>query len=181
MENNKLQALTEKEKRLAENNHGLVYSFLRKYGYSIEDYYNIAVFGFLRGIQVYNRRKDLQKQYKLSVICYKYMRAEIGNYYRTQYAQKRKPTENILSLDADNPEMENLYNTVTGKSLESEYLEMELMEELLEKFTQIQRDIMKLKLEGYENKEVYLLLELPVSTFYKELNRIKSVLENFIA
>lgn len=180
MENNhKLQPLTEKEKRLAEINHSLVYSFLRKYGYSIEEFYNIVIFGYLHGIQAYNRRKDLQ-DYKLSVICYKYMRAEIGNYYRTIQAQKRKPMENILSLDAENAEMENLYNCVSGKSLESEYLEMELLEEVLEKFTEIQKDIMKLKMEGYTNKEVYLLLEIPVSTYYKELNRIKSALESFI-
>lgn len=39
----KLTKLTEKERKYAEENHNLIYSFLHRHGYSIEDYYNIAV------------------------------------------------------------------------------------------------------------------------------------------
>ena len=46
----KLTKLTEKERKYAEENHNLIYSFLHRHGYSIEDYYNIAVFGYLKDI-----------------------------------------------------------------------------------------------------------------------------------
>lgn len=49
----RLKTFTEEEKRLAEKNHDLVYQFLKAHNYSMEDYYNIVVFGYLKGIQKY--------------------------------------------------------------------------------------------------------------------------------
>lgn len=177
MEIIKLQPLTELEKRQAELNHSLVYSFLHRHKYAIEDMYNVVVFGYLKGIQVYNRREDLRK-YPLAFICEQYMRAEASNYFRVENAKKRRPLETVISLDADYAELENLYNTVGGKSAEDEVLENKLIEELLENFSELQRDILKLKLEGYSNKEIYICLRIPSSTFYKEMNRIKVIVGN---
>ena len=53
-----LTRLTDNERKFAEDNHKLIYSFLSSY--SIEDYYNIVVFGYLKAIQVYSKRADLQ-------------------------------------------------------------------------------------------------------------------------
>ena len=64
MERYRLEKLTEEEKKLAEENHNLVYAYLHTYGYSVETYYNIVIFGYLKGIQVYCRRVDLQKKYE---------------------------------------------------------------------------------------------------------------------
>lgn len=179
MKNNKLQPLSEIEKHLAEENHDLVYSFLHRHEYSIEEFYNIAIFGLLKGIQNYCRRKDLQEKYQLAFICEQYMRAEIKDYFRTQNRQKRKPTEIIISLDANYVEEENLYNCTGGKSAEDEIMETEELLNLLENFTESQRNILKLKLEGYDNKEIYIELGIKPSTFYKEINRIKVQLENW--
>lgn len=179
MENIKLQPLTEYEKLQAEINHSLVYSFLHRHNYSIEEMYNVVIFGYLKGIQIYNRRKDLRNKYQLAFICEQYMRAEVGNYFRVENAQKRKPVEKIVSLDAEYTELENLYNVVGGKSLEEEILHKELLGELLENLSDIQRNILKLKLEGYSNKEVYICLKMPSSTFYKEMNRIKDIMGKY--
>lgn len=180
MEKHKLQPLTEAEKQLAENNHNLVYSFLHRYGYSIEEYYNIAIFGYLKGIQIYNRRKDLQEKYQLAFICSQYMRSECGNYRRMENSQKRKPAETIISLDAEYSEHDTLYNCIGGKSLETEIMETELLTELLENLSEKQRKITEMKIKGYSNKETYIILEINPSTYYKELQRIKSVLNNLV-
>lgn len=180
MERYKLEKLTEVEKKLAEENHNLVYAFLHTYNYSIEMYYNIVIFGYLKGIQVYSRREDLRKKYDMPFICWQYMRAEIGNHFRTETMQKRKPMENIISLDADYATEENLYNCIGGKTLEEEALEEETVLELLEKLSEVQRKIAEMKMDGYGNKEIFLLLEMPESTFYKEMNRIKTVVKNLL-
>ena len=57
MERHTLQPLTENEKKFAEENHKLLYKFLHEYGYSIEEHYNIAVFGFLKSVQLYYRKE----------------------------------------------------------------------------------------------------------------------------
>lgn len=180
MENHKLQLLTDVEKRMSEEHHKLVYSFLHRHGYSIEEFYNIVIFGYLKGIQNYNRREDLKEKYQLAFICGRYMRAEIKDYFRVQNAQKRKPAETIISLDANYTETDNLYNLVDGKFVEDELLEIELLEEVLENLSEVQRDILKLKLKGYSNKEVHLSLKIPISTYYKELDRIKGVFKELV-
>lgn len=176
MKKYKLENFTEEEKKLAEENHNLVYAYLHTYGYSIETYYNVVIFGYLKGIQVYCRREDLRD---MSFVCWQYMRSEMENHFKTETRQKRKPMESVLSLDADYNE-ENLHNCVGGKTLEEEVLEEETVSELLEKLSEVQRKIAEMKMDGYGNKEIFLILEMPKSTFYKEMKRIKVVVENLL-
>ena len=181
MENHKLQPLSDIEKRQAENNHKLVFSFLHRHGYELEKFYDVVIFGYIRAIQVYNRREDLRKKYQLAFICEQYMRSEIGNYYRMENSKKRKPTEIIISLDADYAETDNFYNCIGGKSTEDELMETEIIKDILEKLSDIQRKITEMKIKGYGNKEIYLLLEIKPSAYYRELQRIKSVLEKMVS
>lgn len=182
MKKHALQPLTAQERTQAEENHNLVYSFLHRHAYSIEDFYNVVIFGYLKGIQVYNRREDLRNKYQLAFICERYMNAEIGNHFRTENAQKRKPAENIISLDADYAESENLYNCTCGKSAnpESEIERMDLMTELFKHITEPQRKITEMKIDGYGNREIFSSLNIKPSTYYKEIKKIKLIMENLI-
>ena len=182
MENHhKLQPLSDFEKRQAEINHNLVFSFLHRHGYNMENAYDVVIFGYLKAIQVYNRREDLRKNYQLAFICEQYMRAEMENYRRMENSQKRKPMEKIISLDADYAETENFYNCIGGKSAEDELLEAELMENILENLSNVQRKITEMRVKGYGNKEIYLILKIKPSTYYRELHRIKAVLEKLVS
>lgn len=176
MGKHQIQPLTESEKLLVEKQHDLVYKFLRHHGYSIEEYYNIAIWGYIKAVQAYCRREELQNKCSLEFVCNQYMRAEISNNRKVESAKKRKPMEIILSLDADYTE-ENLYNCIGGKSTETEFMERESLTELLDKLSVIQRKIAELKMDGYSNREAFLILEIKPSTYYKELQRIKTVLE----
>lgn len=187
MKNHKLTSLSDYEKREAEKNHNLVYSFLHRHGYSIEDYYNVVIFGYLKAIQIYNRREDLRNKFDLAFICEQYMRSAVGDHFKAINAKKRNPAETILSLDADFSDLENSYaynlqNFVGGKKFEpeSEIIEAELLAELLENLSEVQRKITEMKMNGYNNKEIYLILEIKPSTYYKELQRIKSALEKLV-
>lgn len=180
MKRNSMQPLTEQEKFFAESNHGLVYSFLHRYGYKIEDFYDIVIFGFLRAVQIYHRKEELNLKYDFAFIAWQYMRAEVGNYFRVESALKRKPMETILSLDVSYTETDNLYNIIAGKSVEDDLLESELLNEVLENLSAVQRGIFNLKLEGYTNKEVHTSLKIPTSTYYKELARIKVIFKRLV-
>lgn len=171
MRESKLEPLMEEEKKLAEENHNIVYAFLKYYGYSIEEYYNIAVFGYLKGVQTYYRQNE--KGYDLFFICWQYLRTEIKNHFRMENSMKRKPMEKILSLDVEYSEMDNLYNIVKGKSLEDELTEKETVDEVLENLSEIQRKIAEMKMEGYKSKEIYGVLELSPATYFREVKKIK--------
>ena len=173
-----MEPLTDYERKFATENHNLVYGFLHKYGYSVEIYYDVAIFGFLKAAQVYNRRADLRNKYDFPYISWQYIRSEIGNYFRTENARKRKPFEAVASLDAECLEKENLYNCVgvVGKSPEMEVLESERMTEFFKGLSDIQRKIAEMKINGYNNKEIYLSLEMKPSTYYGEVQRLKRAL-----
>lgn len=175
-----LTKLSEQEKQFAEENHSLIYKYLHKHGYSIEEYYNVAVFGYLKAVQVYNQRTDLQDKYMFSVIAYKYMDAELGNYFRMQNSQKRKAEELDISLDAENEETESYYNKVGGKSAETDAVSWSTVEEFMKKLTDLQMQIVKGKLAGYNNSEIYLSLDLASSTYYREINRIRKILREMM-
>lgn len=68
------EPLTVKERKFAADNHNLVYSFLHRFGYSLELYYDIAIFGYLKSVQIYNRREDLKNKYTFPFISQQYMR-----------------------------------------------------------------------------------------------------------
>lgn len=172
-----LTPLTDTEKKFAEENHNLIYSFIHRYRYSIEEHYNILVFGYLKAVQIYLNRKDLQEKYDFPFVCWMYLRREIGNYFTTESSKKRKSLEKVFSLDADYAEMENQYNTVSKETLDNRIIEAESMEKLLQGLSSTQRKIIRMKVDGYSNKEIYLILEIKQSTYYKEMQRIKKTLE----
>ena len=116
MNGNNIQPLTENERKFASDNHNLIYAYLHKYGYDIETYYNIAVFGYLEAVQEYLRDAELQGKYIFPIIAFRRMRSAISNHIRMNNSQKRKPSEPVISLDAESEEMESLYNTTGGKS-----------------------------------------------------------------
>ena len=171
MEKNTSKPLTEQERKFAEENHNLIYGFLHTYGYSIEDFYNTAVFGYLRAVEVYHRKEKYKGNYNFSSVAYQYMRAEISNHLRMQNAKKRKPSEKNLSLES-----ENIQNKTSEKSPEQKLMEAETLTEILESMTELQRKITGMKMDGYENKEIFLILDMSQSTYYKELQRIKAAL-----
>lgn len=174
-----MQPLTDFERQMATENHNLVYDFLHKRGYSLENYYDIVIFGYLKAVQIYNRREDLRNKYAFPFISQQYMRSEIGNYLRMESAKKRKPLGTVVSLDAEYTETENLYNCIgvdNGKTPESEVVAMERITEILSSLSDTQRKIIEMKLDGYSNREIYLTLEIKSSTYYVEVKRIKKVL-----
>lgn len=181
--NYSISPLTAEEKKAAEENHNLVYDFLHRHGYSLEDYYDIAIFGFLKAVQVYSRREDLRNKYAFPFISQQYMRSEIGNHCRMKDAKKRKPSGTLVSLDAEYAESENFYNCISaigGESTESEVMAMEHMTEILNSLSDKQQKIAELKVDGYSSREIYSALEMKPSSYYVEVNRIKKILEEMI-
>ena len=175
----KLTKLTEKELKYAEENHNLIYSFLHRHGYSIEDYYNIAVFGYLKAVQIYHRKEKIKANCDFSFIAWQYMRAEIKDHIKNRKCQKRKPEAAVISLDTEKTERK--YDSVTGtESAENTVVEMEMYQYMLNSLTEKQRKIVKAKLSGYSNQEIIVLLNIPSSSFYKEMQKIKATIGKII-
>lgn len=70
-----LHKLTEEQRRFAEDNHNLVYAFLRQRGLD-DDYYDVAVMGYLMAVQQYHEQEHLRK-FAFSTIAYKAMKSSV--------------------------------------------------------------------------------------------------------
>lgn len=167
-----MERLTDTEKDFAEANHNLVYKFLRNYGYSIEEHYSVAVLGYLKGVQAYNRKEKLKGNYNFSTVAYKYMRAELSNDRKIENAKKRIPKENMQIMDTEDNSSKN------GKSAEDEVIAKETLIEIMEILSDIQRKIFVMIAKGYSSQETISSLNMKKSTYYKELRKIKSIMEN---
>lgn len=157
--NDRLVTFTEAERELAEKNHNLVYEFLKSHKYDIEEYYNIAVMGYLKGIQKYYRKTERNLS-ELPGICWNCMRSEMGNHFKMEKARKRQPVE---------------MNRDTTYSAEDEAITTEILNDALENMTEQQQIIVALKIFGYSNLEVCLMLEMNTSSYYRELERIRKL------
>ena len=157
----RLKPFTEEEKRLAENNHDLVYQFLKAHNYSMEDYYNIVVFGYLKGIQKYCRYVGNSAGNNLDGICWNCMRSEMKSHFKMETAKKRQPAEMTIKKIP---------------SAEEEVLVTEILKSVMENLTIRQQNIITLKLLGYSNAEICLMMEMSKSSYYRELDYIRQMI-----
>ncbi len=163
-----LQPLTEAERRTAEENHDkIVYGFLKRHKFHIDDYYSIAVVGYLKGVQTHHRNPDCQK-WALSTICEKDMMREILNENRNNSRQKRMPTGGFVSLDEAFADYgESYINTIPSPTLEDEYflkyendISPERLKEIMTPLSDLQREIVILLASDFDKDYIMKKLKL---------------------
>ena len=88
--------LTPEQSDFAAEYHNLIYAYLNMRGLSVDEFYDVAVFGYLRAVRSYFECEDLRK-YKFSTIAYNHMRSTISTHFRAQKAQMR--TAEVIPFD----------------------------------------------------------------------------------
>lgn len=90
------QALTEEQRQFAAGHHGLIYSYLWERKLEVDEYYDIAVFGYLCAVRRYLTEPGL-RAYQFSTIAWRAMRQSIASFHRAE--ERRVKTERkYLSL-----------------------------------------------------------------------------------
>lgn len=183
-----LQQLTEKERQMAEQYHDtIVYGFLKRHKLSIEDYYTTAVIGYLKGVQNYCRKPEIQK-WALTTICGKDMLREVLNENRANKRQKRMPSGGFVSIDETFEDGNESYvNYIITPTLEDRYFEeydrehsndSDRVREILAPYTNLQKSIIFLMASG--KPKLYILKKLHISSqqLGRELKKIRGELPN---
>lgn len=138
--------LTEEQRQLAEENHGLIYSFAHKYGLNIDDWYGALAIGYLRGIADWDPKRGA-----LSTCVFNKMLSVYGLEARKYRAAKR--TAQIVSFDAEVPGTANLsYHTYLSDP--HDHVGAAILSADLQCLSpQIQR-ILLLRIAGYSQQEI---------------------------
>lgn len=137
--------LTAEESAFAEEHHDMIYTYLRCHRLPFDDFYDIAVFGYLRAVRKYLARPELQ-QYKFSTIAYRAMSCDI--HHSREYWSRARRMGNVLEFKEDQDTCD-LRDTVT-EAVDN----VISFEQLTRQITPMQLRIASLRADGYNNKEI---------------------------
>lgn len=181
-----LHPLTEEQKAFAEINHNLVYQFLRRKNYSIEEYYNVVILDYIMACQMYLERNDLQEKYAFPIIAYMRMNSAISNHFKAKNCQCRKSAHGTVSIEQlSDP------NIGTEKELASDNLDVleriirseqdeQFMENLLLLLPERQGKIVLYLMDGYKEREIYKFLGIGRTIYQSDMKEIRDALENLL-
>lgn len=91
--------LTKEERIFAEENHNLIYGYIRSHQLDIEEWYDILIIPYLNSVKKYFTYERLQK-YSFSLICYRTLDSARSNYFRDMNREKRCPKGGLFSYDS---------------------------------------------------------------------------------
>ncbi len=104
--------LNERQRRFAEEHHGIIESFLRSRGLSIDEYYDVVVFRFLRAVKQYDERENLRK-YEFSTIAESHMCSALE--YHLGKERRERESFAFLSLDYQFPDSNLTFGDVVAE------------------------------------------------------------------
>lgn len=170
MENKeRLKPLTMEQRKFAEDNYRLIMDFLKKSKLDSEEYFDVAVFGYLLSVEIYLNDTDLQRKCKFEAVSYMYIRREMYLHFRTQ--KKNSAIGNNTSLDimetnvADSSPMESITSL--------EYMEM--IKQIQDRLTEEQWKIFSNKAKGYSLREISENHGIGRKRIYKQFGKIKQI------
>ena len=165
--------LTEEQKRLVEENHDLIYFTLRKFNWNIEDYYGVAAYALCRAAITYNPAKNIS----FSTYAVKAMFNQVWNF--RLYEMRKSPKEHMLSLEQDITIGQDDYSgrlsemvSDHGSQIEEGYKRLYLSD-LLTSLSERDKQILQLRMLGYNPKQISKILNISYTTMYNVLRKIK--------
>ena len=89
------------------------------------------------------------------------MRSEMKSHFKMETAKKRQPAEIIMTKVS---------------SAEDEVISLEILKSVMENLTIRQQNIITLKMLGYSNTEICLMMEMSKSSYYREFENIRQMI-----
>lgn len=150
--------LTPEQICFAAKNHRLIYRYLKRRQLSKDEYYDIAVFGYLKAVRDYLTKEDLQ-QYSFSTICWRYMAREVSNYHIGLQAQKRAANVVCMHSGYELPvEYRNPYGYDEMTKMESRLL----LHTLALHIPKAEMQVVSLYCAGYSLREITRITNLRI-------------------
>lgn len=174
--------LTEEERIFAEKRHDLMYRYMRIHELDIDEWYDRLIIPYLQAVKKYHKYKKLQS-YKFEQIFFRTLDSARSNYWRDLNRKKRCPEGGVWSLEGlcSNNDYDDLdfYEIVSDKTA---YLIDELItaefdaRNLFNELEKMQyKEIIALRLQGYDGKEIRHMMNIPQRKYQKMTREIKDI------
>ena len=174
--------LTEEERIFAEKRHDLMYRYMRIHELDIDEWYDRLIIPYLQAVKKYHEYKKLQS-YKFEQIFFRTLDSARSNYWRDLNRKKRCPEGGVWTLEGlcSNNDYDDLdfYEIVSDKTA---YLIDELItaefdaRNLFNELEKMQyKEIIALRLQGYDGKEIRHMMNIPQRKYQKMTREIKDI------
>lgn len=172
-----MENITEEQRKLVEDNHNLIYSFLQKYHLTIDEHYGLAAIGLCKAGITYNSDKS-----SFSTYAYKCMFTTVMCELRKKGQAKTIPENHIVYYQA---EIENnkgdtasFMNFIpSNENVEDEVLSEVLFDEYSKRLNKRDKVIFSLFRDGYKQKEIGKM----VGCSQAQVSRVKKKLVGYLA
>lgn len=141
--------LSEDQRKLAEENHQLIYSYAKQQHLSIDIFYDILAIALCLAAYYY----DDSLGHKFSTLAYKFMRVAVRNYCQHENNKSHVPIDQIDHLDQE--------SGLTSTSNGYQYLAHEdadysgpIVDEFIAKLSDNQKRFLELRLQGFTVKDI---------------------------
>lgn len=172
-----MEPMTSQEQAFAEANLYLVSNFLSFHQLPEEEYYDVAVFGYLKAVQAYIRHPIAPERQNFIALARRCMSGEVCNEWRYENQKLRKSDYPVLSLDSPVTEDTGCdFHSVIGdkKAGPAQRIENEdLIARVLAAATKREYEILRLVFSGYSQKEIAALTGYSIRIVQRALYRFR--------
>ena len=154
--------LTKEEQAFAEENHELMYKYMKAYKLDLEEWYDVLIIPYLQAIKKYFSYSDLRK-YKFERICFRTLDSARKNHWIKSERMKCYPDGNYF-----------YYPTQT--TTEDEALALGMLKVAVESLTDTQREILLSLVNGSRSSDVIEKLGISSATYYRQVRTIKQII-----
>ena len=152
-----MQPLTEEQRKIAEENHNLIYSFLHKRKLDIDEWYGDMAVAFVEAVGMWNPGRGA-----LSTIAF----VAMGNRYARVLTAERRSKRQALVQSLDAPLADDTSSTLADVlsdvvSVEDDAVFWAFLEATAAQLTDRQRKIIKLVVAGYD--QISIAAQLGIS------------------
>ncbi len=167
--------LTLEQKIFAAQNHDLVYKFLQERHLSVNDYYDIVIFGYLRAVRRYLEEGKLH-HYRFATIAWNCMKIDLINHSKAQSRQKYNTETISLQNEFGDEDFSSEKIIATSNDLMSQLETELLLHDLAKRVSQQQMDIVRMRSSGYNLQDIANHHNTSIKRIRRLLEEVRSVL-----
>ena len=170
--------MTDEQRKMAEQNHNLIYGFLNNNNLDEEEYYGMAAIGLCKAVMSYDHKRG-----KLSTLANKCMKNEVIRYIKHINGKTKIPSKNIFSYDILLNEDDN--ESYIDIMLESDFNTHEIVDRSIsianfsKELTDRERFIVKCFESGLNQSDIARDLNVTPQAIYKSVKKIRSKWNKF--
>lgn len=190
MTKKELEPITPEQEQLAQDNHPLIYSFLKKHNLPEDEFYDIVAIGFMKAVRAFDSNRGI----KFATFAYRCMRSE---WLLELRIRKQKPLNYItLSLDMPIGDDTGEHEAVLGDTVPNENTEDSFHAVEIDEFYETARRRLayltnqryadeclkawQLHQAGYTQREIGLMCNVTQSAIKRRLDRILAIMHKEI-